>query len=113
MRSCHSIQHCSPRGWSGLELSQQKATRNTGSAEHLAYASFLPLAARRSNLSSFLFIANEQSRSEAPEEGGRHAPHQSHAHGWHEKHFEFTIGEPRFPRRYALARNSQAFVYTP
>src|SRR5882762_2581233 len=101
VRSCHSIQHCSPRCWSGLELSQQKATRNTGSAEHSAYASFLPLPARRSNLSSII-IANERSRSEAPEKGRRHALHQSRAHDWHEEHFEFTLGGPRFLMRNAL-----------
>jgi len=36
--------------------------------------------------------------TEAPVRAGRHAQNQSHAHGGHEEHLEFTVGEPRFSK---------------
>src|SRR5258705_12572247 len=69
MRSRHSTRRCSPRERSGLESSKQTPMRNTGSAEHSAYASFLHLLAGRLTVD---FVVNV--RPIAGAHGGR-APH--------------------------------------
>src|SRR4029077_3632284 len=94
MRSCQLTRRYSRRHRSGHELSKQKATRNTGSGELLAYASFLQLLARRSN--SVICVANKRSTTtEAPGRVGRHALNQSRAHGRHEEYLRFGLGELR------------------
>src|ERR1700688_4480976 len=96
MHSCHLTRRCSRPYWPGLEPPKQKATRNTGSAEHLAYASFLQLTASRSNLSSL--VAKVRSLNEVPVRGGRYAVNPSHAHDGHVGDPEFTPRELRFSK---------------
>src|SRR6266567_8273690 len=109
MRSCHSTRRYSRRYWSGLELLGQKTTRDTESAEHSAYASFLQLLARRLKPP---FFVNFWPLTEAR---GRVALDlkPTYPRAGHKEHAEFTLRDLRISSALSLSARFKFFFTRP
>src|SRR5260370_40691727 len=104
MHSCHST----PRCWTGPELSKQKPTRNKGSTEHSAYASFFPPFASRA-VGSELLLRTHSVRLRRL--GGGKAPvlNQGYPHSENEERTNITYGQLRFTKALSFSARFSIF----